>query len=281
MKYEGQIYRPPTEAYTFLLQVTAGCTHNACRFCGMFRDKKFHLIDPEIVEANLVEAYDFCQKYGRTIDRMFLTDGDVFSLPADKIEEIILKVREYFPDCETFTMYAAVGRIKKKTDEELKRLAELGVNDLYIGYESGDDETLAFMNKGHTVADAIEQAERLNKFGIRHHALMVIGLSGKGTVEEAGKKSADLINKIHPGLAMFFTLYLRENSDLYDDVKSGRFAEPSAREMLEEEIITLEGIEDPGVYFWASHMFNPVPVQGSVGTDKAKMLNVLRRNLGN
>ena len=276
MIYEGTIYRPPTEANTFLLQVTYGCTHNSCRFCAMFRDKKFRLIDVDVIDANLKEAKEFFDAHNYPLKRLFLTDGDVFSLSIEKLEHIINKVRSYFPECETFTMYAAVARIKEKTDEELIKLKELGVNDLYIGHESGDKEALIYMNKGHVPSDSVEQMARLNNIGIRHHALMVIGLSGAGTYEKAGKLSAELINQIHPGLAMFFTLALRDGSDLVNDVKEGRFTPPSNKEMLMEQIITLENITDPNVYFWASHMFNPYPVQGLIGEEKENMLRILK-----
>jgi coproporphyrinogen III oxidase-like Fe-S oxidoreductase len=212
---------------------------------------------------------------------MFLCDGDVFALSADKLESVINKVRSYFPDCETFTMYAAVRNIKAKSDEDLARLAALGVNDLYIGHESGDNDALLFMDKGHTVADSIEQCARLDAAGITHHSLMVIGLSGAGTAERSGRLAADLVNKIKPGLASFFTLTLRDGSDLNGDVAEGRFNMPSAREMLLEQIVTLENITEPDVYFWASHMFNPYPVQGPVGTYKETMLAYLKKALGN
>ena len=142
MKTEGTLYRPPVEANTFLLQITAGCTHNACRFCNMYKDKNFHLIDEDILVENLQEEKKIRDIYGRPHKRMFLADGDVFSLSADKLEEKINLIRKYHPDVETFAMYAAIRNLKHKTDEELIRLKELGVNDLYIGYESGLDDVL-------------------------------------------------------------------------------------------------------------------------------------------
>lgn len=277
MIMEGTIYRPPNEAFTYLLQVTAGCTHNACRFCTMYRDKKFHLIDEDTIKANLAEEKKVRDIYGRPHRRIFLVDGDVFSLSADKLEEKIKLIRSYMPELEIISMYAAVRSIMTKSDEDLARLKSLGVDELYIGYETGLDDVLTFMNKGTTLEDSIRQAERLNAAGIRHHALLLLGAAGKGRGEESGLAAAKLINQVKPVIARFTTLSIFEGSELEEDVKAGRFTEAGELEILQEEKVCLENIELPEVLFQANHVLNSAPVQGYVGRDREWMLKKLNR----
>ena len=279
MKTEGTLYRPPVEANTFLLQITAGCTHNACRFCNMYKDKSFHLIDEEILVENLQEEKKIRDIYGRPHRRMFLADGDVFSLSADKLEEKINLIRKYHPDVETFAMYAAIRNLKQKTDEELIRLKELGVNDLYIGYESGLDDVLLSMNKGHTIEDAITQAERLNKAGIRHNALIILGLAGKGRGEESGRATADLINKIKPKMTRLATLSIFEDTELYKDIEEGKFVVPGETEILTEEKTIIENIDLPDMHLWACHITNSVRLEGYIGRDKEWMVSKLNKSI--
>ena len=279
MNMEGTIYRPPNEAYTYLLQITAGCTHNACRFCTMYRDKNFHLIDEDIIRKNLAEEKKIRDIYGRPHKRIFLVDGDVFSLSADKLEEKIKLIRSYMPELEVITMYAAVRSIMTKSDEDLARLKALGVDELYIGYETGLDDVLTFMNKGTSLEDSIRQAERLNAAGIRHHALLLLGAAGKGRGEESGLAAAELINRIKPQMARFTTLSIFEGSELEEDVAAGRFEEAGELEILMEEKVCLENIQLPEVLFQANHMLNSAPIQGYVGKDREWMLKRLNRTI--
>ncbi len=279
MKTEGTLYRPPAEANTFLLQVTAGCTHNACRFCNMYRDKPFHLIDEDILRRNLQEEKKVCDIYGRYHKRVFLMDGDVFSLSADKLEEKLEFIRRYMPSIETFSMYAAVRSIKNKSDADLARLKELGVNDLYIGYETGLEDVLAFMNKGTTLQDSIEQAQRLNDAGIHHRALFMLGVAGKGRGEESALAAANLVNTIKPDMARFITMTVFPDTPLAEDVAAGRFEEAGELEILMEERTVLENINLPEMHFWASHVLNSIPLMGHIGKDREWMLKRLNRSI--
>lgn len=279
MKIEGTIYRPPVEADTFLLQVTAGCTHNACRFCNMYREKQFHMIDEDILRFNLAEGKRISDIYKRPIKRIFLMDGDVFSLSADKLEEKLQLIRQYLPALEVISMYAAVRSIKSKSDEDLQRLKDLGVNDLHIGYESGLDDVLSQMNKGTSLADSIEQAERLNRIAIRHNGTLILGLAGKGRGEESGRAMAELINKIKPQMVRLMTLSVFDNCELAEDIEAGTFIEAGEKEILTEEKIVLENIELPELHFWANHVLNSTPVAGYVGKDREWMLKRIERSM--
>ena len=279
MKTEGTLYRPPVEAKTFLLQVTAGCTHNACRFCTMYRDKNFHMIDDDFFRYNLQEEKRICDKYERPQKRIFLMDGDVFSLSADKLEEKIKLIKRYMPAIETFSMYAAVRSIKAISDADLIRLKELGVNDLYIGYETGLDDVLQSMNKGSSLKDSIEQAERLNKAGIHHRALIILGLAGKGRGEENALATAELINTIKPDMTRLSTLTVFPGSELEEDIKAGSFVEAGEKVILTEEKLIIENINLPEMHLWASHILNSTPLAGYIGKDRDWMLQRLERSI--
>ena len=279
MKVEGTLYRPPVEANTFLLQVTAGCTHNACNFCNMYKDKSFHLIDDSIIESNLQEEKKIRDIYGRPHRRIFLADGDVFSLSADKLEEKINLIKKYHPEITTFAMYAAIRTIKNKTDEELRRLRELGVNDLYIGYESGLDDVLESMNKGHTVEDAITQARRIREAGMEHNALVILGLAGKGRGIENAFATARLLNQTRPKMTRLATLSIFEGTELAKAVEEGRFVPAGEKEILIEEKCIIENMEIESMHIWACHVSNYVRLEGYIGRDREWMIDKLNRNI--
>ena len=162
MKYTGLTYRPPFEAHSLLLQVTAGCSHNKCSFCTMYRNVPFSTESMGQIESDLREA----REYTPDAERVFLENGDPFCLSADRLAEITEKIHEYLPMVETIAMYASIKNIQGKTDEELKLLHTLGINELNIGVESGLDDALAMMNKGYTAAQAVNELLRLKDAGI-------------------------------------------------------------------------------------------------------------------
>lgn len=279
MHTEGTLYRPPAEAGTFLLQVTAGCTHNACRFCNMYKEKAFHMIGEAILMENLREEKRICHIYGRPHRRVFLMDGDVFSLSAGRLEEKLQLIRGYLPEIEVFSMYAAVRSIKSKSDADLLRLRDLGVNDLYIGVETGLDDVLQFMNKAVTLKETIRQLERLNQAGIHHRDLYMLGAAGAGRGVESGLAAAELINRCRPDMARFTTLTVFPGTALAEDVKTGRFTEAGEKENLMEEKTVLENITLPELHFWASHILNSTPVAGYMGKDREWMLKRISRQI--
>lgn len=276
MEYEGMIYRPPVEANDILLQVAVGCTHNQCTFCNMFKEKKFHLVDEQMIVDNLKEAGRF---YSHA-DRVFLVDGDAFALSADRLERIAKMVYHYLPNCKTITMYAAVRNIETKTDEQLVRLRELGINDLYVGIESGLDDVLAAVRKGHTVHDAVTQLNRLNRAGVRHCMMLMPGLAGKGRGIESGIAAAKLANQTKPFLIIPTTLGIFEGTELFEKTQRGEFIEAGEKENLQEQKAFLEHVNLPETYYWSAHALNSTPVVGFLNVnEKGEMLQKLEANI--
>ena len=281
MKYNGTIYRPPREAYTFLIPITEGCTHNGCRFCNMFKEIPFRMITLEDVEEYLRESTASLGSYAKSMKRVYLVGANPFALSANRLLERISLVRKYLPNVEVVSMYARVDNIAHKSDEDLRRLKEAGVNDLYVGVESGLDDVLEYLNKGFSTEMTREQCPRLNAAGIRHIDLVMLGTGGKGRGLEAAKAIAALENEIKPARLHVNTLTAFAGTPLNDDILAGRFEPAGEREIYQEERALIEAIELPDTYYWAGHRLDSLIVEGMIGEEKEKMLACLDAAIAN
>lgn len=268
MQFEGTTYRPPVEADTMLLQVTVGCAHNKCTYCNMYRDVKFRVVEIDQIEQDLQEARHIYRK----AERIFLVNGDAFVLPAKRLEEIAHKIHHYFPECRTITMYASINNIKHKSDRDLDLLKKLGINDLYVGVESGWDKVLRHINKGNTVTEAREHLLRLNDRGIRHMALLMLGIAGAGNCRENAIYTANFLNETKPRLIWAGTLAVFENTELFRAIEEGDFTHPTELEILEEEQELIRNINLENVPFYGIHPTNTVPIRGIIPQDKQRMI---------
>lgn len=263
MDYEGVICRPPMELGAFLLPVTVGCTHNRCTFCTFYKDTGFRIIPLEAVEAELARAAGS----GRTPRRIFLGDGNPFTLAADRLMEILTVIRRYFPAMPPVCMDATVANIAAKSDGELSALAEAGVEELYVGLECGVEETLAKLQKGFTLEQAQEQAARLDRAGIACGAHLMLGTGGAGRGKETALRTAALLNEIRPKDAINVEMFIHRGTELYQQVQAGEFQPAGALESLEEERLLLENIHVPmkydGFHGWHEfHVWGPLPEKG-------------------
>ena len=268
MQYEGTTYRPPPEADTPLLQVTVGCAHNRCTFCDMYRDVTFRRIPMDLIEADLKELRSIFPKS----ERIFLVNGDAFVLKTKTLKTIAQKINRIFPECRTISMYASVNNIKAKGDHELKELRDIGINDLYVGVESGWNEVLGHINKGHTVAEAKRQLDRLNRAGINHIANLMLGVAGIGNGLENARLTAEFLNQIRPSLIWVGTLAIFEGTALYTEIEQGLFIPATELEILEEEKALINAIELENVRFYGVHPTNTVRISGWLPQDKQKMI---------
>ena len=275
LNYNGTIYRPPVEANTLLLPVTEGCTHNKCRFCNMYKDIPFRKLKDEEICAWLSDVRTSYGYFADRIERIYLVGGDPFALSAKKLEEVIVRIHEYLPRVATITMYAAIRNIKSKSDAELVRLHELGVDDLYVGVECGLDSVLTYLNKGQTVQDIREQCGRLNSLGIKHRDLLMIGTAGAGHAKESALAIAELENELKPTMMLLTTMSAFEGSELSKDIAANRFTPCGETEILTEEKIVLENLNLPNCYFWAAHSLDSVRIQGYLGESQQEMIATL------
>lgn len=270
MKYTGTTYRPPYEANSLLLQVTVGCTHNKCTFCTMYKDVNFSIESLEQIEKDLQEAKEI---YG-DVKRVFLVNGDAFVLSARRLKSIAELIIKYFSDVEAITMYASINNIKNKADKELEELRDLRINDLWIGTETGHEETLDYMNKGFSIEDSYDQLERLNKAGIRHIDILIFGCAGRGKGIENAIANAKLINTSKPIGVSMTTMGTFGDSQLAKDVEMGKFFPANELEVLEEQKKMIELIDVDTIYL-GIHGINTVTFDAMLPKDREKTIKMV------
>ena len=271
MHYTGPTYRPPFEAGSLLLQVTVGCSHNKCSFCTMYRDVPFSVCPAEQVEADIDEA---ARRFGNAT-RVFLENGDAFVLSADRLAKIAGSIRAKLPKVETITMYASILNIRTKTDEELRFLRELGINELNIGVESGLDEALTLLNKTYTASEARDELLRLKAAGFDYGLNIIFGAAGAENRLENAAATAKLLNETQPFLIFTGTVHAEPGCPLHEDIQSGAFTEPTFGEYLEEEEALLEGLMLEDTYFFGAHPSNVLPMRGILPRDREAMLDAI------
>lgn len=277
MHYTGTIWRPPYEASSLLLEVTAGCTHHNCKFCTLYNDLpfSFRMSPVEDVEADLKEAQT---QYGlwknNKVARTFLTGANPFVLSFEKLMLIADLIREYFPENETIGCFSRITDISLKTDEELLILHDAGYTGLTIGVETGDDEALDFMNKGYSSKDIIEQCRRLEHAGISYNFFYLTGISGSGNGEKGALATAAICNQLHPELIGANMLTVYPDSELYQEIQNENWKEESELEKYRELKILIANLKLPTV-FAAMGASNAIQLQGILPGDKEKLLSAL------
>lgn len=270
LHFTGQIWRPPYEVGSQLLQVTAGCTHNKCRFCSLYHGTKFRLSPPSEIAADL----QVIRQYQPKARRVFLTGANPFVLSYNKLLDIGFMLRKYLPFLETIGCFSRISDIKPKTVEELKNLRHLGFDGISIGTETGDDETLARMNKGNTADDILEQCKKLEEAGIRYNLVYLTGLAGKGKGQQNAINTARVFNQLHPFTLNFVSLTVFPESELYQEIQEGKFVESSEHERL-LELKTLISHLDITTTLLGNTVSNAIPFTGILPKNKQEILREL------
>lgn len=268
MKYEGSIYRPPSEARSLIVQVAVGCAHNKCTFCSMYKDKSFRIKSWEEIKEDLDEA----RETYRYIKRIFLADGDALVLPAKKLIQILDYIKEIFPECERVGIYAAPKDILLKSEEDLKALKESGLGIVYIGIESGDDQILKDIEKGVSSSEIISSGQKLKAAQIPISITLISGIGGKEKTKEHAIESARVVNRINPEYVSFLTLMLEEGTPLYEDWQNDKFSLLSPKEVLEEIRLFIENTDLKGSIFRANHASNYISLGGILNEEKDELL---------
>ena len=282
MHYTGTIWRPPYEASSLLLEVTAGCTHHKCKFCTLYNDLpfKFRMSPLEDVESDLQEAQLWstdpiamltARLQGiprpQRIQRAFLTGANPFVLKYERLMAIADLIRQYVPSIKTIGCFARITDVMLKSNEELVSLHRAGYDGLTIGIETGDDEALKFMNKGYAAADIVKQCQRLDRAGIHYSFFYLVSISGAGRGEIGAKATADVCNQLHPTLIGVNMLTIYPESELYKEIQRGKWKEESEIEKYKEIRTLLENLEIP-TQFAALGASNAFQFQGTLPEDK-------------
>ncbi|MCI2056026.1 MAG: radical SAM protein [Oscillibacter sp.] len=273
MNYFGDVYRPPSEAYSLIVQVTYGCSHNTCAFCSMYKAKKFAVRPLDEVLADFREAR---QTYSR-VNRIFLADGDALVRRASELEIILDTIRELFPECERVTSYASPAAIRIRTDEELRRLRDKGLTMVYMGLESGCDDVLKLMRKGHMSQEIIAMGQKVRQAGIALSVTAITGLGGPALMERHAVETAEAFNAMNPEYIGMLTLMVEPGTPLYDWVSDGSFQLLTPGQVLRETQLLVEHLDSPNSVFRMNHASNYLSLRGTLNQDQTAMLESIRQ----
>lgn len=276
MDYVGRLFRPPSEAESLLLQVTVGCSHNRCTYCAMYRDaeQRFRVKPWRTVAADIAEAARHSAAV-RPIRRVFLCDGDALILSTAKLTRILVELRSALPDLRRVGIYGDARSILRKSVAELRDLRELGLQIVYHGVESGDDEVLRRVAKGSTAAEAAAAARRLAAAGVRHSVIVMLGLGGQERSDEHAGATADLLSQMDPPYVGALTTTVVPGTPLWDETESGSFRLPDRWGMLTELRTLVARSRLTRCRFHANHASNYLPLRINLPADRARALAVL------
>ncbi|SDU49707.1 radical SAM protein [Desulfobacula phenolica] len=275
MHYEGMMIRPPSEANSILLQVTLGCSHNKCTFCGTFREKRFNIKKDDII----FEDIEFARKYCQRQNRLFICDGDAMIVPQKRLVKILKQIKDRLPWVERVGLYANTKGIGMKTDEQLKQLHDLGVKIAYMGLESGDDQVLKDIVKGADSAKMIKMGKRVKASGIKLSVTVIIGIGGKKRSEIHAGETGRVLSAIDPDFVGALSLMLTPGTELYDQYERGEFELITPKQMLEELGLMFASTHLSNGFFHANHASNYLPIRAKLPEEKEQTLELISQAL--
>lgn len=275
MHYEGMMIRPPSEANSILLQVTLGCSHNKCTFCGTFRDKRFDIKKDDII----FEDIEFARKYCRRQNRVFICDGDAMIVPQKRLVRILRQIQKRLPWVERVSVYANTKGVGMKSDDQLKELKELGVHLVYMGLESGDDAILKAVRKGATSEKMIRMGRRVKDAGMKLSLTVLVGLGQKSGSCRHATETGRVLSAIDPDFVGALTLMLIPGTKLNDQYENGEFELLSPEEMLTELGVMISATRLTNGLFHANHASNYLPIRAKLPDEKQKTLDRIQKAL--
>ncbi|WP_299979496.1 radical SAM protein [Desulfobacula sp.] len=275
MHYEGMMIRPPSEADSILLQVTLGCSHNKCTFCGTFREKRFNIKKDDVIFKDI----EFARKHCKRQNRVFICDGDAMIIPQKRLVNILKQIKERIPWVERVGLYANTKSIGMKTDEQLKELHDLGVKIAYMGLESGDDQILKEIKKGADSAKMIKMGKRVKQAGIQLSITVLLGLGGRERSKIHARETGRVLSAIDPDFVGALTLMLVPGTELNDQHEKGDFELINPEEMLEELGLMIASTHLSDGLFHANHASNYLPIRAKLPQEKEKTLELISQAL--
>lgn len=271
MHFIGHTYCPPFEEKSLLLPVSAGCSHNKCKFCNLYGDTEFEVNPLDVIKEDI----DSVAKYRTLYKRVFLVGGDPFALPFETLKAIAEYINEKLPRIETIGCHASIMNVLDKSPEQLKELSELGFEDINIGLETGLDAALEYMDKGYTAAEAREALQRLNDARLSFHINLVTGLAGPDLSCENAEASAELLNEVQPKLIMMAPLHIEPGSELEGMVATGEFVQCTLGQIIDEQIRFLEKADMKDTIYFSMQSVNPIRINGNLPEDRDYLIEEL------
>jgi len=277
MHYEGYIIRPPSEADSILLQATVGCSHNKCTFCAAYKNERFKIKDDAIINADI----DFAAQYCKRQTRLFFCDGDALIIPQKRLVPILRTIREKLPWVQRVSTYANTKGIRMKTAEELAELKQLGLGLLYMGLESGDDQTLTEIHKGADAARMIECGRKAKAAGMKLSITVLLGIAGKDPARSLAhaRATGEVLSAIDPDFVGALTIMVVPGTPLYETQRQGLWQLPEPLEMLAELREMIAHTKLSSGLFYANHASNYLPIKARLPKDQAATLALIDQAL--
>jgi len=279
MQYEGIVIRPPSEARSIILQITVGCSHNKCTFCGAYKDVHFRIKSEKEIDRDIAFALVHCKKQ----KKVFLADGDALILHQDKLEALFIKIKQRLPQVHRISLYANGRAIRSKSDRDLLRLKELGLDRVYLGIESGDDNILSTIYKAETSASLATAGKRVVQSGVFLSTTILLGIAGIQGSSHHARQTARLLNEIKPNQIAALTLMPLANTQLGQEISRGAFYLPNSQTILKELRDLVLHLDCDRVQFMANHASNYVSISGRLKRDKdvilAKIDNAINQKI--
>ena len=275
MRYKGKVYRPPSEAYSLIVQVTYGCSHNGCAFCDMYDDKHFAMRPMEEIR----EDFELARQVYRRVERVFLADGDALMRRTDDLLQILGLAYGLFPECERVTCYASPTSLHIKSEEDLRLLREHGLTMVYMGLESGCDEVLEKMNKGHDAASIVAAGQKARRCGMELSVTAISGLGSRELMTQHAIGTARALSAMKPEYIGLLTLMVERGTPLERWVREGSFTVLGPMEVLQETELFLQHIDSEGSVFRMNHASNYLTLKGTLNRDREALLAKVQQGL--
>ena len=277
--YDTPVFRPPSEAESFILRVTRGCAHNSCTYCNMYRGVKFEKLSDDQIMRQIAMAYS---TDAEGVRRVFLADGDALVLPTERLLNILAVLKKYFPNLERVSSYAAPRDILAKSVEELTELRRAGLALLYYGMESGDAQTLKDIRKGVTDKQSIEAGKRVIAAGMKLSIMIILGIAGKEGSTRHALATAHAINEIKPTMLSALSLMLYRGSELKEQFERGEFHPLTPAQLMEELKLIMEHVDLPEsehMIFRSNHVSNYIRLAATLPRDKEQLLEDIDKSI--
>ncbi|MFW9960931.1 MAG: radical SAM protein [Candidatus Thorarchaeota archaeon] len=272
IRYEGSIWRPPSEARSLILQATIGCSHNACIFCVSYKQKKYRVRGVKGIQDDLD---GLSPHYKNTVRRVFLADGNALAMPTQELVDTLILLKKEIPNLERVGVYGYAKDVREKTIEDLQELNKAGLGIIYLGLETGVDELLRWACKRISSDENIDACKKIRAAGIPLSLTIILGLGGLEHSEKHARKTAEVLNKIDPEYIGALTLMTPLGTRIYDMMTAGEFVPMKPMEILRELRLLVENLDITNCVFRTNHASNYLALGGNLPGDKARILSVL------
>ncbi|MEA3465330.1 MAG: radical SAM protein [Thermodesulfobacteriota bacterium] len=271
LNYEEPVFRPPSEAHSLILQATIGCSQNQCRFCGMYKMKQFRLRSLDDLAQDLAQIPQYERQ---RIQRVFLADGDALVYPQQPLLKLLTMLHQQLPALTRVSSYASPRSLTTKSEEELRQLKEHKLRIIYLGLESGDNETLRLVNKGFDAEQMLALCQKAKNAGIKLSITAILGLAGRERSIQHAEATARWINELSPEYFSLLTMFRRHNDDYFTSIDS-----LSHGEVMEETLLILQNLQPQKTILRSNHVSNFLNLAGSYPKDRQRLIDSAQQAL--